>query len=63
MTLRDWMAAHATEADIDNHRDYQLCPETSVVMSCRTREQAKYSYADAMIAARPGNFDKPHNPR
>lgn len=54
MSLRDWFAGRANEVDIDQHRDYQLCPETSIVISCRTREQSRYAYADAMIAARKG---------
>lgn len=54
MSLRDWFAGHASEADIEEHRDFKVCPETSMITSCRTREAAKYAYADAMIAARKG---------
>lgn len=41
MTLRQWFAAHASEKDIEEHR----------AMVLRAREQARYAYADAMIAA------------
>lgn len=58
MSLRDWIAAHATEVDVEEHRDYRVCPETSMITSCRTREAAKYAYADAMIAARKGGGAK-----
>ena len=54
MSLRDWFAGQASEQDIDQHRDYRLCPKTSIVISCRTRERARYAYADAMIAQRKG---------
>lgn len=46
MSLRDWFATHASEDDLDAHRGYgpgkTLC----------SREEAKYRYADAMLAAR-----------
>lgn len=61
-TLRDELASRATEKDIETHRgiapdggctpiteeEARNCPKDWV----RTREQAKYHYADAMIAAR-----------
>lgn len=61
-TLRDELASRATEKDIETHRgiapdggctpiteeEAKNCPKDWV----RTREQAKYHYADAMIAAR-----------
>jgi hypothetical protein len=61
-TLRDELASRATEKDIEAHRgitsdggctpiteeEAKNCPKDWV----RTREQAKYHYADAMIAAR-----------
>lgn len=61
-TLRDELASRATEKDIEAHRgitsdggctpiteeEARNCPKDWV----RTREQAKYHYADAMIAAR-----------
>jgi hypothetical protein len=61
-SLRDELASRATEKDIEAHRgitsdggctpiteeEAKNCPKDWV----RTREQAKYHYADAMIAAR-----------
>ena len=61
-TMRDELASRATEKDIEAHRgitsdggctpiteeEARSCPKDWV----RTREQAKYHYADAMIAAR-----------
>jgi hypothetical protein len=48
MTLRDWFAGQASEADIRHHQcfigdsgDFRY-----------SREEARYRYADAMIAAR-----------
>jgi hypothetical protein len=46
MTLRDWFAGRATEQDIEHHQ----CSSAWRI----TREQAKYAYADAMLAARKG---------
>ena len=60
--LRDELASRATEKDIEAHRgitpdggctpiteeEARNCPKDWV----RTREQAKYHYADAMITAR-----------
>lgn len=61
-SLRDYFASCATEKDIEAHRgitsdggctsiteeEAKNCPKDWV----RTREQAKYHYADAMIAAK-----------
>ena len=52
MTLRDWFAGQATEADIEAHSGGEFHPKTGRTYNQKTREQAKYSYADAMIAAR-----------
>ena len=52
MSLRDWFAGHATESDIEAHTGGDIHPKTGRTYNQRTREQAKYSYADAMIAAR-----------
>jgi hypothetical protein len=49
MSLRDWFAGQATEGDIDQHGDYYTAPGILVKV---TREEAKYRYADAMLAAR-----------
>ena len=54
MSLRDWFAGRATEADIEAHSGGTINPQTGNAYGCRTREQAKYAYADAMIAARKG---------
>ena len=54
MTLRDWIATHATEEDILAHLGGTVHPQTGWPINRRTREAAKYAYADAMIAARKG---------
>jgi hypothetical protein len=54
ITVRDWLAAHATEEDIEEHRKHRTCPLTGSAYSCRTREAAKYAYADEMIRTRKG---------
>lgn len=53
MSLRDWFAGQATEADIDEFK-YQQPSESNNFTHERTRAQAKYAYADAMIEARAG---------
>lgn len=50
MSLRDYIAAHATEADIAAHRT--AIWQDDKYLGDMTREAAKYAYADAMIAAR-----------
>lgn len=47
MTLRDWFAGQATQEDIDEHRIGDFGEPLDI-----SREEAKYRYADAMIAAR-----------
>jgi len=47
MTLRDWFAGQASEEDFKHHEWNYAAPARQL-----TREQAKYAYADAMIAAR-----------
>jgi len=42
MSLRDWLAGHASETDVLAHMDREMI----------TREEAKYAYADAMLKAR-----------
>jgi len=54
MDLRDYFAANATEQDIEKHQWRTIantghCLAREQVM---TREEAKYSYADAMMEAR-----------
>jgi hypothetical protein len=52
MSLRDWFAGRATQDDV---RAHQWTPdENGIPTDTRTREEAKYAYADAMIAARNG---------
>ena len=48
MSMRDWFATHASEEDIKQHLTWHA---EGTVFS-RTREQARYHYADAMIEAR-----------
>jgi hypothetical protein len=48
MTLRDWFASTALEEDIIAHIVYYA---DSTEFS-RTREEARYHYADAMLKAR-----------
>ena len=49
MTLRDWFASQALEDDISEHAGGWLVKSSKWEF---TREQAKYRYADAMLAAR-----------
>ena len=49
LTLRDWFAGQASEADINNH-NYEV--DYTVAARHYTREEARYRYADAMLAAR-----------
>ena len=48
MTLRDYFAAHASEIDIDEYRIYYHGGNRFT----RSRAQARYLHADAMLAAR-----------
>jgi hypothetical protein len=57
MSLRDWFAGRATQADIDAHQDWQRSEDGPFVPDC-TREHAKYRYADAMLAAREVPHDR-----
>lgn len=67
MTLRDYYAGQATESDIDKYREYRCNRRTTKhrflwwtwedvnygwPIAKYTREQARYRFADAMIAAR-----------
>ncbi|MFU0504153.1 hypothetical protein [Pseudaminobacter sp. NGMCC 1.201702] len=48
VTLRDWFAGQATEGDISMY----LTGFIGDQWVQRNREEAKYAYADAMLAAR-----------
>ena len=50
-SLRDWLASHASEQDIEEHTLGDLKDDRKSY-NRRSREQAKYAYADAMIKAR-----------
>lgn len=50
MSLRDYFAARASENDIGFH--YNLIYEKSSYRTSPTRKQARYAYADAMLAER-----------
>lgn len=52
MTLRDWFATQAKEADIEHYREYSVGPELFDEYYKYTREQARYRFADAMLEAR-----------
>ena len=52
MSLRDWFATHATEDDIRFHMRWHRHGESDVKVSSCGREEARYRYADAMLAAR-----------
>ena len=54
MSLRDWFATQASEQDIEEHTLGDL-RASGRSYNHRSREQAKYAYADAMIKARSAN--------
>ena len=55
ISMRDYFAANATDADVSFYM-YERVPVESCfsvgIKVVRTREQAKYAYADAMLEAR-----------
>ena len=53
-SLRDWFAANASENDIEHHNLGNLRSDGKTY-NRRTREEAKYAYADAMLKARSTN--------
>ena len=53
MTLRDWFATHASEADIEDCREMDISIDGYPFFKF-TREQARYRYADAMLKVRQG---------
>ena len=54
VSLRDWLASHASEQDIEDHTLGDL-RDGGRSYNHRSREQAKYAYADAMLKARSAN--------
>lgn len=52
MSLRDYFAAKATESDIESHRKLTKDPKDGVPRYQKSREAAKFSYADAMLRER-----------
>jgi hypothetical protein len=53
ITLRDYYAAHALEDDIAKHRGCKPYSDRSTLMVPEfTREEARFRFADAMLAAR-----------
>jgi hypothetical protein len=50
MTLRDWFATHATEADIAAVRAHGLTADLANGLG--TRHEARYIHADLMLKAR-----------
>ena len=53
MTLRDWFAAQASEQDINHWSTGWVASNGREVIKHFSREEARYRYADAMLAARP----------
>lgn len=59
MTLRDWLAGHASEEDINSHLPStigELRRLKKLDGIHRNREWAKFAYADAMLKARKGGW-------
>ena len=54
MSLRDYFAAHATTDDIEEHLSIACNMHPGGESRLFTREEAKFRYADAMLAAREG---------
>jgi hypothetical protein len=55
MTLRDWLAAHASEEDIQEFLPQTIGEEAEFTKKrgfTPTRQWARYKHADAMLAAR-----------
>lgn len=52
MSLRDWFAGQATDKEVEAHRGYTATAWGGLMDPQRTIEQARYRFADAMIAAR-----------
>lgn len=62
MTLRDWFAAMATDADIDSILRYSGWKDGQRHLDqIPTRQQARYTHADAMLAARDEREHKESN--
>ena len=52
MSLRDWFAGHATDADVSWHRHASRDWAGHARDEACSREVAKFRYADAMLEAR-----------
>lgn len=52
ITIRDWFAGQASEDDIEYHTSYAVPEGGYYSHPCTSREEAKYRYADAMLAER-----------
>lgn len=52
VSMRDWLAMNATESDIEHHQGPWDHSSGSEPKPARTREEARYKFADAMLAAR-----------
>jgi hypothetical protein len=50
--MRDWLAMNAKESDIEHHQGPWDHSSGSEPKPARTREEARYKFADAMLAAR-----------
>lgn len=53
MNLRDYFAAHATDAEVEGHLRTLTLEEATAVRT-HLRAHARYMHADAMLAARKG---------
>jgi hypothetical protein len=49
VALRDWFAAHASDQDVEHHRELTLGTDGSTFWK-RSREEARFAFADAMLA-------------
>ena len=51
LTVRDWLAANASEDDIESCRHVWSADHERIVER-RSREEARYAFADRMLAVR-----------
>ena len=57
MTLRDWFATNASEQDINHWSSGWVKSHGREVVRNFSREEARYRFADAMLAARTRNLN------